>query len=105
MKRADWHTNSTAWLTTAFTHVYEEMAVPCLIEDGKLRIVIEYSAFEWLEGDSGDTADEPYDGDGEPHAIRAISSDGKYSLDITVLSPAAKRLLQLGLVEGAPEKE
>jgi hypothetical protein len=94
---------STLYVSTYFTWTYEEMTIPCTIKDGKLQIATEYTVFEWLEGDSGDTEDEPYDGDGEPHAVRAVSSDGKYILDLTILSPAAKELLRLGLVEGAPK--
>jgi hypothetical protein len=92
--------NSEIWPTCWWDEYYGESPIPCEIKKGKLRIFIEYSAFEWLEGDSPDEdIEEP---DGEPHGIRATSTDG-YTIDFTVMSPAALLLLKLGLVNGAPD--
>jgi hypothetical protein len=79
----------------------EYPALPCRLEYGKLVLHVEFDRFEWLQGDSGDSEKAPYNGDGEPHAVRAIAKD--YYLDITVLSSAAKALLRAGLVIGAPK--
>jgi hypothetical protein len=92
---------SELWVTTFWKTNYDEHALPAWIVDDTLRVAIEFDHFEWVEGEEG----------GEPHSIRATSlweqqdeqgNTRPYQLDIMFRSPAAEKLLRLGLVEGAP---
>jgi hypothetical protein len=89
-----------AYTTDHFYMSYGDHPLPCTITNKKLEIDVVFTEFRWQEGDSG--WPKKYDGDGEPHAVEAISADGRYRISISTVSPAAQELLRRGLVQNAP---